>query len=122
MASGELGDPEGLSERLVLLLEPFRYLLYGDVEDDLEAYGKLLPGGVVAWNLAALPEQARGPIFERFIAGVAPGERELTSEFLKGAIERKLELYPRDARFIREANLARDGENFQVIVASVSRE
>lgn len=122
VSDGRPTEPEALSQRLISVLEPFRYTLFGHIDDDYEAYEKLLPRGVVAWNLSTLPENARNRMRQRVIDGLEPDERTAVALFFDEAIAFKQELFPDDSRFIREADVVREGEDFRLIVASLSLE
>lgn len=113
-------DEATLSERLIDLVEPFRYALHGEIEDDFTAYKRVVPVGVIAWNLSLLPAEQRERIRANVIEGFDPEDRRTMTRFLDEAIARKNELYPEDRRFIREARVTAENGALHLQVASAS--
>ncbi|MFN9173757.1 MAG: hypothetical protein ACK58N_04385 [Synechocystis sp.] len=108
-----------LSEVLQEFIEP-----YVDDEDTYEERFELLEDAIIVWNASLLPEEKRQGFIEEFFDLTAdPLDKEdvaitnILKLFIKELMDRKLELYANDNRFIKDFQLTEHELGFHLSVA-----
>lgn len=104
---------EKASTRLIELIEP-----YVDEPETRDSYEALVVIGVLAWNLAILPESERRRVGEEMLRDAAATAVPLTREVLWNLVGRKLELFPEDQRFIETFEVHEQGNRFTVLLTT----
>jgi hypothetical protein len=104
---------EKASTRLIKLIEP-----YVEEPETRDSYEVLVIIGVLAWNLAVVPEAARLPLAEDLLRDAATSGLPLTRAVLSNLVARKLELFPEDQRFIEKFDVRQEGQRFTVLLAT----
>jgi hypothetical protein len=132
-----------MSGVILEFLEPYRQFAR-----DEDAFAKLVALGVVAWNVALVPAAEREQALEEFAVAafgegrpsivarvaawvrarmgrVGPGggetgtrDQRALKATIRGMVERKLEEFPDNHRFIVDYRVAGDGEQAQLFVVS----
>jgi hypothetical protein len=110
---------ERMSEVLEDFIEPYMDLIDAD---SLDEFRKLVSMGALAWNLSLLPAERRGEEIDAFHAKWLPKSDKTTATDFRSLIEkmiaRKLARFPNNRRFIMKFEVADQGDNFYLQVAS----
>jgi hypothetical protein len=132
LSKGEFGNksvdmvisPSGvakMSEVLENFIEP--YLEFARTHQQRK---HLFEIAVTAWNLALLPVDERQTVMEEAIAPILSSQTTLIQhdfqEIVDGMIERKLDYFADNKRFIVSFELKDTGREFQLLVASTTKE
>jgi hypothetical protein len=121
---GIVTSPEGvvkMSEVLEDFIEP-----YLDMATNFHDRKTLVGIAVTAWNLALMPASKRQPLLKKFILDLVGKRDSRTSQDIKDIIneliDRKLEIFPDNQRFIVEFQLQETRDQFHLSVASTLME
>ncbi|MEA5464718.1 hypothetical protein [Leptothoe sp. PORK10 BA2] len=114
-------NPQGevkMSEVLEDFAEP-----YLPETNSLERRRMVFDMAIVAWNLAIMPEHQRQPALDKLFNDLMKGnkkeilKRDL-NDLIEEMVERKLELFPNNRRYILDCQLENIGDQFHLSVAS----
>lgn len=121
---GIVTNPEGvakMSEVLEEFIEP-----YLDTATNSHDRKILVGMAVTAWNLALMPASKRQPLIKEFILDVVgkgdPRASQEIKDIINELIDRKLEIFPDNQRFIVEFQLQETRNQFHLSVASTLME
>ncbi|MEM9483445.1 MAG: hypothetical protein AAGA83_07105 [Cyanobacteria bacterium P01_F01_bin.116] len=113
-------NPKGevkMSDVLEEFVEP-----YLPETDNLEQQGMVFEMGVIAWNLAILPENKRQSALEKLFDKLTKNKNAIVKRDLNNLIDemvaRKFELFPDNRRYILDFQLEDGGDQFHLSVAS----
>ena len=106
-----------LSVRLVELIAPFESAC-----EDREAFERLVALGSAAWNLSLFPPESREELMARILEVLPLDDRAYAKTFMLRLVAEKEQRFPADRRFIANAQVFEEGDEYRVSVASLHAE
>lgn len=106
---------EKISASLVELVDP-----YVDDETTLDELRFLVAAGAIAWNLANATEPERLQKLEESAASLDDDGRQLFESLIQELIDRKLDMFPYDARIITGWDVRKkNGQPYIAVAAAI---
>jgi hemerythrin len=107
-----------MSEVLEDFVEPY----IDEIDDTLEAHRKLFSVAALAWNAALLPEEKRqemvNDLVEKGLKGVSARDKRVFWGIVDELIQRKLEHFADNNRFVVDFELIKAGTGYHLTVIS----
>jgi len=112
--------PNKLSQAISTLISPFK-----DMGSTYQSFSALVAIACMAWNASLIDEPERGEMVKQ-VVGVFKDKTEAKgllefSQFSYELIERKLQLFPNDRRFVYKFDVTETKGDFHVFVLSLDK-